>query len=329
MAADRFEPRYLIETPLDPAAGRRGAWPASSRSGTFARVAGETDELRARARATVESHRGTRSRRRAQPAQRAGSSAQGRDGPLAARARRHRLSGRQHRRQPADAGRDRRRQPLRPGRGHRPAARDAAAAGRVPRALRACRASASPARARADRRARRARWSAPSSSRTSASRAEETAALVGTAVRGRRRLHQGRRGLRRPRPCAAGRARAGRDGAWCARTSDRTGKHVMVAFNITDETDAMLRHADLVAREGGSCVMASLNWCGFSAHRRRCAAHTAARAARPSQRLRRAVARIRCSASASRPTRRCGGWPASTTCTCTACRASSRRPTRR
>jgi ribulose-bisphosphate carboxylase large chain len=49
------------------------------------------------------------------------------------------------------------------------------------------------------------------------------------------------------------------------RHQDRTGKHVMVAFNITDETDAMRRHADLVAQEGGSCVMASLNWCGFSA----------------------------------------------------------------
>ena len=49
------------------------------------------------------------------------------------------------------------------------------------------------------------------------------------------------------------------------RHQDRTGKHVMVAFNITDDTDAMGRHADLVAREGGSCVMASLNWCGFSA----------------------------------------------------------------
>ncbi len=47
--------------------------------------------------------------------------------------------------------------------------------------------------------------------------------------------------------------------------ADRTGKQVMVAFNITDETDAMRRHADLVAREGGTCVMASLNWCGFSA----------------------------------------------------------------
>jgi ribulose-bisphosphate carboxylase large chain len=45
---------------------------------------------------------------------------------------------------------------------------------------------------------------------------------------------------------------------------DRTGREVMVAFNITDETDAMRRHADLVEQEGGSCVMASLNWCGLS-----------------------------------------------------------------
>ena len=45
---------------------------------------------------------------------------------------------------------------------------------------------------------------------------------------------------------------------------ERTGKWVMVAFNITDETSAMLRHADLVQQEGGSCVMASINWCGLS-----------------------------------------------------------------
>lgn len=45
---------------------------------------------------------------------------------------------------------------------------------------------------------------------------------------------------------------------------DRSGKNVMIAFNITDEVDAMRRHADLVEREGGSCVMASINWCGFS-----------------------------------------------------------------
>jgi ribulose-bisphosphate carboxylase large chain len=49
------------------------------------------------------------------------------------------------------------------------------------------------------------------------------------------------------------------------RHQDQTGKHVMMAFNITDETDAMRRHADLVAREGGTCVMVSLNWCGLSA----------------------------------------------------------------
>lgn len=49
------------------------------------------------------------------------------------------------------------------------------------------------------------------------------------------------------------------------RHEDKTGKKVMIAFNVTDETDAMRRHADLVAREGGTCVMASLNWCGFSA----------------------------------------------------------------
>jgi len=46
---------------------------------------------------------------------------------------------------------------------------------------------------------------------------------------------------------------------------ERTGRNVMVAFNITDETDAMRRHADLIERERGTCVMASLNWCGYSA----------------------------------------------------------------
>jgi ribulose-bisphosphate carboxylase large chain len=49
------------------------------------------------------------------------------------------------------------------------------------------------------------------------------------------------------------------------RHQDRTGKRVMVAFNITDDVDAMRRHAELVEREGGTCVMASLNWCGFAA----------------------------------------------------------------
>lgn len=49
------------------------------------------------------------------------------------------------------------------------------------------------------------------------------------------------------------------------RHRDRSGRQVMVAFNITDETDAMRRHADLLAAEEGSCAMVSLNWCGMSA----------------------------------------------------------------
>jgi ribulose-bisphosphate carboxylase large chain len=46
---------------------------------------------------------------------------------------------------------------------------------------------------------------------------------------------------------------------------DKSGRRVMVAFNITDDLDAMRRHAELVEQEGGSCVMVGLNWCGFSA----------------------------------------------------------------
>ena len=46
---------------------------------------------------------------------------------------------------------------------------------------------------------------------------------------------------------------------------ERTGRRVMIAFNITDDVDAMRRHAELVEREEGDCVMASINWCGFSA----------------------------------------------------------------
>ena len=46
---------------------------------------------------------------------------------------------------------------------------------------------------------------------------------------------------------------------------DRTGKTVMMAFNISDETDAMRRHAALIQAEGGTCAMVSVNWCGMSA----------------------------------------------------------------
>src|ERR1019366_6762706 len=45
--------------------------------------------------------------------------------------------------------------------------------------------------------------------------------------------------------------------------ADRVGRKVMVAFNVSDETDAMRRNADLVAAAGGTCVMVSINWVGL------------------------------------------------------------------
>lgn len=46
---------------------------------------------------------------------------------------------------------------------------------------------------------------------------------------------------------------------------ERSGRDVMIAFNITDEVDAMRRHAELVEKEGGNCVMVSMNWVGLAA----------------------------------------------------------------
>jgi ribulose-bisphosphate carboxylase large chain len=45
--------------------------------------------------------------------------------------------------------------------------------------------------------------------------------------------------------------------------ASRTGKMVMYAFNLTGEIDQMLRRHDLVEREGGTCVMVSLNSVGL------------------------------------------------------------------
>jgi ribulose-bisphosphate carboxylase large chain len=45
--------------------------------------------------------------------------------------------------------------------------------------------------------------------------------------------------------------------------ADRTGKKVMFAFNITDEIDQMVRHHDAVLAAGGTCVMLSLNSVGL------------------------------------------------------------------
>ncbi len=47
--------------------------------------------------------------------------------------------------------------------------------------------------------------------------------------------------------------------------ADQTGKKVMYAFNITDDMDEMLRHHDTVQAAGGSCVMLSLNSVGLPA----------------------------------------------------------------
>lgn len=46
--------------------------------------------------------------------------------------------------------------------------------------------------------------------------------------------------------------------------AERTGRKTMVAFNITDDLDAMLRHHDAVAAAGGTCVMVSLNSVGLA-----------------------------------------------------------------
>ncbi|GJH29397.1 ribulose-bisphosphate carboxylase large subunit family protein [Caballeronia novacaledonica] len=45
--------------------------------------------------------------------------------------------------------------------------------------------------------------------------------------------------------------------------ADRTGKKVMVAFNLTGDLDEMKRRHDLVLAEGGTCVMAVLNSIGL------------------------------------------------------------------
>lgn len=48
------------------------------------------------------------------------------------------------------------------------------------------------------------------------------------------------------------------------RLADATGRKIMYAVNISDEIDAMRRHHDVVLQAGGTCVMASLNHVGFA-----------------------------------------------------------------
>jgi ribulose-bisphosphate carboxylase large chain len=47
--------------------------------------------------------------------------------------------------------------------------------------------------------------------------------------------------------------------------ADKTGCKVMVAFNISDQLDRMLAHHDTVVAAGGTCVMVSLNSVGLAA----------------------------------------------------------------
>lgn len=47
--------------------------------------------------------------------------------------------------------------------------------------------------------------------------------------------------------------------------ADRTGRKVMFAFNISDQLDRMLEHHDTVVAAGGNCVMVSINSVGIAA----------------------------------------------------------------
>jgi ribulose-bisphosphate carboxylase large chain len=52
--------------------------------------------------------------------------------------------------------------------------------------------------------------------------------------------------------------------------ADKTGKKVMYAFNLSDEMDNMLRHYDKVVASGGTCAMISLNSVGLSGVKKIC-----------------------------------------------------------
>jgi ribulose-bisphosphate carboxylase large chain len=52
--------------------------------------------------------------------------------------------------------------------------------------------------------------------------------------------------------------------------AERTGKRVMVAFNVTDELDKMQRHFDKILAAGGNCAMVSLNSVGLAGVKKIC-----------------------------------------------------------
>jgi len=54
------------------------------------------------------------------------------------------------------------------------------------------------------------------------------------------------------------------------RHADRTGKKVMYAFNISDEMEPMLRKYEYMLKSGGTCAMISLNSVGLAGAKRIC-----------------------------------------------------------
>jgi ribulose-bisphosphate carboxylase large chain len=260
VSATPFTARYLIETPLDPA--RVAEVMAGEQScGTFTRVAGETDALRERARAVVESvveHEAA-----AEPSlPNAWLARQQRQGP-------YRRATVTIAFPPANVG------------ANLPTLA-ATVSGNLYDLGETTGLRLQPIELPGDY---RARFEYPRLGIAGTRRATGVAegALVGTIIKPNVGLSAHETGELVARLCAAG-VDFIKDDEVCANPAhaplaervpavmaavrahqQRSGKHVMVAFNISDETDAMRRHADLVEREGGSCVMVSLNWCGFSA----------------------------------------------------------------
>jgi ribulose-bisphosphate carboxylase large chain len=258
--ADRFRATYLIETPLDPAAVA-DVLAGEQSSGTFVRVAGETDALRARSRATVEridelepapapalrsawlERRGAHGPwRRARVVVSFPAANVGRNLPTLAATVAGNLYDlgettgvRLERLEWTPAFRARFERPRRGVAGTRAAV--GVAQGPVVGTI-----------------------VKPNVGMTAA----ETAALVDTLCRaGIDFVKDDEVHADSQHAPLAERVRAVMDAV--RRWQDASGRHVMVAFNVSGEHDEMLRHAELVQREGGSCVMASLNWCGFSA----------------------------------------------------------------
>lgn len=52
--------------------------------------------------------------------------------------------------------------------------------------------------------------------------------------------------------------------------AEKTGKKVMFAFNLSDELDAMQRHYDKIVAAGGTCAMLSLNSVGLTGAKKLC-----------------------------------------------------------